>query len=596
MWHLTLTLLLFHLIPLSFGSQPKMFAIPLAPGTLPEEETNMKVPNVINPYQNNPPPENYKFFYSKKDHGPIPPSGKEDNAPPKRFTSTELDVLPEFDPLKSTLTELLHPHSNVNENRNHGNHDLLQLDPFSGPPGAFPPPSTRSINSRIPSSTTVSTASFNSVSFNPLQFQKQLHSPHSHKSVHKSTALHSTNQQQLIEQLTGNVIRNELHRVMNEPTSQEIFEKIFHETGGVEGNTKRIDEDFDDGRDIRAPHMANRTAKMGSESGFMPLIHAPNYLTTTRIPTELHNHHNLIEFPAQPNTRILTFTTTTSTPVWPKGKWWSTTIPTDSSHSSHKHEEEEPPTLSPFSSTESQSIVLFNTLTPTSTNSLNSKSTVSQHRTMIPFTDSRQIDKLHKIGRKNDDDKLDPKKKELLKLDEKFRLTRNLEKKDDSMPEIVEPKLLKELNDPKEGGKKCCSCCKQLENRKSHVHSVDVGSEKLSDTLVLPNSTLELGSDVKKTTPILPSTATISLLSFIQFRWLWLFIVKLLLSNVLPTTMLSSSPSLLPGSTNLLPTSAMLHNYTPYDSNLYETMSFLPLQKAIQKSQTTSKLHAMFGG
>ena len=66
MWHLTLTLLLFHLIPLSFGSQPKMFAIPLAPGTLPEEETNMKVPNVINPYQNNPPPENYKFFYSKK--------------------------------------------------------------------------------------------------------------------------------------------------------------------------------------------------------------------------------------------------------------------------------------------------------------------------------------------------------------------------------------------------------------------------------------------------------------------------------------------------------------------------------------------------
>ena len=89
-----------------------------------------------------------------------------------------------------------------------------------------------------------------------------------------------------------------------------------------------------------------------------------------------------------------------------QGKWWSTTIPTDSSHSSHKHEEEEPPTLSPFSSTESQSIVLFNTLTPTSTNSLNSKSTVSQHRTMISFTDSRQIDELHKIGRKNDDDKV----------------------------------------------------------------------------------------------------------------------------------------------------------------------------------------------
>ena len=94
------------------------------------------------------------------DLGPIPPSGKEDNAPPKRFTSTELDVLPEFDPLKSTLSELLHSNSNVNENRNHGNHDLLQPDRFSGPPGAFPPPSTRPINSRIPSSTTVSTGNF----------------------------------------------------------------------------------------------------------------------------------------------------------------------------------------------------------------------------------------------------------------------------------------------------------------------------------------------------------------------------------------------------------------------------------------------------
>ena len=49
----------------------------------------------------------------------------------------------------------------------------------------------------------------------------------------------------------------------------------------------------------------------------------------------------------------------------------------------------------------------------------------------------------------------------------------NDEISDDSTPERVEPKLLNELNDPKEEGKKCCSCCKQLENKRSHVHSVD---------------------------------------------------------------------------------------------------------------------------